>query len=163
MTRLRQILARAGLERVETLLASGNVVFDVPGGWRADIPDGWAGLERRVEAALAGGLGYEVATFVRFRGELRSLVEAADAVGGTAYVVFTRGNGPAVDAAVQALETSRDRFVVREAEILWFLDGRLSESPLFGSQELDRALPVPNTMRNMTTVRRVLERMEVGA
>ncbi|MGH7483915.1 MAG: DUF1697 domain-containing protein, partial [Longimicrobiales bacterium] len=64
MAALRELFDALGLERVETFIASGNVVFDVEG---QEDP---SALERRIEERLRRELGYEVATFLRARPEL---------------------------------------------------------------------------------------------
>ena len=51
-----------------------------------------------------------------------------------------------------------DSFEVGDREIHWRIRGRMSESPLFGG-DLDRALRgIPNTSRNVNTLRRILAR-----
>jgi len=62
MERLRTLFAEMGLANVSTYIASGNVLFD------GDEPH--AALEERIEAHLAGALGFEVATFLRSPGEM---------------------------------------------------------------------------------------------
>src|SRR5687768_820258 len=68
MQELRKLLESPGLKSVETVIASGNVVFESsdPGGQK---------LEKRIETVLKDGLGFEVATFLRTVTELKAVVE----------------------------------------------------------------------------------------
>ena len=80
MDRLRSLFEELGLKNVETVIASGNVLFD------SSAKDG-AGLERKIERHLEEELGYAVETFVRSPAEIAAMlaarrvrqVEAADA------------------------------------------------------------------------------------
>ena len=58
MDRLRALFAELKFRNVETLIASGNVIFE------ATTADAEA-LEQRIERHLRTSLGYEVATFLR--------------------------------------------------------------------------------------------------
>src|SRR4029077_5658519 len=66
MEDLRRHLAAMGLANVETLIASGNVVFDAPA--KSAEP-----LQARIEAGLKKSLGYEVKTFVRSSEEIAAV------------------------------------------------------------------------------------------
>ena len=63
MDRLRTAFDGMKLQRVETFIASGNVLFDA----RIDDTDT---LEKRIEKALRRELGYDVLTFVRSPAEV---------------------------------------------------------------------------------------------
>src|SRR5947209_3109353 len=65
MERLRALFDSLKLRRVETFIASGNVIFDASGAPEA--------LERRIERRLEQALGYEVGTFVRSVEELAAV------------------------------------------------------------------------------------------
>src|SRR4029077_11093738 len=67
MDHLRKLLTSFGLENVETLIASGNVVFDAKA---TSTPK----LEDQIEAGLLAELGYEVVTMVRRPKELAEVV-----------------------------------------------------------------------------------------
>jgi len=70
MAELKQCLVTAGFGHVQTVLASGNVVFDVRAASRES-------LERKVESAMQKGLGRIFATTVRSIEELAAM-QAAD-------------------------------------------------------------------------------------
>ena len=63
MDRLRQIFESLGFYKVETFIASGNVVFESRSG-------NLKSLEQKIEQGLREDLGYEVVTFIRTEAEL---------------------------------------------------------------------------------------------
>jgi uncharacterized protein (DUF1697 family) len=65
--KLREVLEGLGFENVETVISSGNVLFD------ADSKDA-AAIEARIEAAWPEQLGFESTTIVRTRAQLEKLV-----------------------------------------------------------------------------------------
>jgi uncharacterized protein (DUF1697 family) len=66
--RLRKVFESLGFECVETVIASGNVVFDSPS-------KNAAILETRIEEALPKQLGFKSTTIIRSRQELERLVK----------------------------------------------------------------------------------------
>ena len=156
MDRLRMLFEEAGLEGVETFIASGNVMFDAPRG--APAP-----LERRIAKHLQEALGYEVATFVRDAKELARIVAhdpfAADGPARSLYVGMTTAE-PSRDAAARlmALSGDDDLFHVHAAEIYWGRRGGFSDSRYTGAF-LERTLGMPITMRSINTIRRLSARM----
>lgn len=59
------------------------------------------------------------------------------------------------NSSFASLCTEMDEFLVSGTEIYWQIQGKLSESPLFG-RGLEGALQgLPTTMRNMNTLRRL--------
>jgi uncharacterized protein (DUF1697 family) len=151
MDRLRALFAELGFARVETFIASGNVLFDAPS---ADA----AAIERAIEEHLASALGYEVETFVRTAAELAAIAKADpfgkaanDALG--VYVTFYREPPP--PAHVERLMSFRsdvDDFRVLGRESWWACRVRSTDSP-YGKAKPDRA--VVSTTRNITTVRKL--------
>ena len=68
MEALRKLFESMGLSRVETYIASGNVIFET----EARKP---GALEKKIEDELKIALGYAVGTFLRSIPELTSIVE----------------------------------------------------------------------------------------
>jgi len=68
MDALRAIFESLGFARVETFIASGNVVFD------ASATDSRI-LESRIGKKLRENLGYEVAAFLRTDAELAAIAD----------------------------------------------------------------------------------------
>ena len=65
--KLREVLERLGFDNVETVILSGNVLFD------ADSSDVEA-IEAKIQAAWPKRLGFESTTIVRTRAQLEKLV-----------------------------------------------------------------------------------------
>jgi uncharacterized protein (DUF1697 family) len=146
-----------GLRRVETFLASGNLVFE--GG-----ESGEAALRRRLEAHLRGVLGYEVATFLRSAPELAALVkgcpfeEAEVAAAKALSVAFLHDAlTPEGEARLQALSTEVDAFRLRGREVWWLCLVRQSEST-FSHAVFERTLQVKATFRGVSTLVRLATR-----
>ena len=159
MTELCALFERARLSNVQSLIASGNVLFDSRA---ADA----AALERRIEGALREGLGYDVATFVRSSSELDAVVahqpfDSADPVfeSHTVQVIFTRAPIDRDRAGkILALGTEYDEFHVFGREVFWRTRGRSSDSKIKPGA-FARAFGDPGTARNITTVRKLAARL----
>jgi uncharacterized protein (DUF1697 family) len=154
MDRLRALCEAAGLRGVETFIASGNVLFDAPA-------RGAGTLESRLERALADGLGYEVATFVRSPAEVAAAAAhapfgaGAPAAGHTMHVGFLKAEpGAEARRRVEALATDYDALCVHGRELYWLCRGRSSDSTITNAR-LERALGAPATFRSVTTVRKL--------
>jgi uncharacterized protein (DUF1697 family) len=154
MSDLRHLLEGLDLGTVSTFIASGNVIFEGASGDEAAI-------RARVETALAGGLGYEVETFLR-------PIEAVAAL--SAAPVYPPQEGVAVNVgflhkapsvavieAVRALGGAEDQVEVRDRELWWRRDGRVSDSPI-ATNALGKALGQPTTLRNVRTLQRIAQR-----
>lgn len=157
MDRLRTLFASMDLADVETVIASGNVLFSSRARSRAR-------LERRIEDHLRDALGYEVATFLRSARDLAGIVahhpfpEAGPPQAGESLsVIFLKQAlaAPARDALL-ALRTPTDEFKVHGSEAYWLCHGRTSDSKVTGTK-LERAAGGPVTARNITTVRKLAE------
>jgi uncharacterized protein (DUF1697 family) len=157
MERLRALFEEIGFTGVETFIASGNVIFDDPG-----EP---AELERRIEAHLHAALGYEVATFLRTPGELAAALAACpfDAAAETVFVGFSRD---VIDAEsierLSALGDGKNDLAAVGREIYWWRRESMRETKITG-HALERATGRrPLTMRNVTTVRALVEKYGAG-
>jgi uncharacterized protein (DUF1697 family) len=158
MTVLRKHFEALGCSSVDTVVASGNIVFE-------SVAKSAAALETRVAAHLERRLGYPVATFLRTPEELgrivahrpfdRAEIEAAHAL----FVGFL---GREADAAarrrVQALASDLDAFRFRGRDVYWLARERVSDSKVYGGG-LERALGQAATLRNIKTVRKIAERL----
>lgn len=158
MDALRRLFERAGLAGVETVIASGNVIFESAS---HDV----RALESQIEAFLREGLGYEVATFVRTPAELAAIVRAepfAQAAAREVHAIYVAFLPRAPDAATscrfEASGTPDDLLRVVGREAWWLCRKRFSESKLSGSH-LERTLGMPATLRNLTTVTRLAARL----
>lgn len=153
MDHLRRLFEDLGFSGVETFIASGNVIFE------SRARDA-GGLERTIEARLRETLGYDVATFVRTPAELADVAghrpfPGVDLDGAGLYVAFL-GVTPTLEAQrrLLAFSSDTDAFEVRSREVYWLAQQRISESSFSGAR-LEKALGLPATMRNVTTVRKL--------
>jgi uncharacterized protein (DUF1697 family) len=157
MPELRRLFESLGFTDVETVIASGNVVFESPEGRARD-------LGRAIERHLAQALGYEVATFLRTIPELAEVAaqkhfdlskETPDAV---LYVIFLRDRpAETVEQALRALDTDNDETRVAGREVYWLRRARGKDSEVFGVR-IGRLLGAETTVRNMNTVERIVEK-----
>ncbi len=156
MDRLRALFEEMGFAGAKTFIASGNVVFDTSG---TDVD----ALEREIERHLERALGFPVGTFIRSIEEVEGVAgyepfpERGGGSGGhTLSVAFLKA-APADEVAerVVALSTEIDDLHVHGRELYWLRHTRIDESSITGAQ-LEKALAGPATMRNVTTVRRLV-------
>ena len=153
MEHLRGLFEGLGFSGVETFIASGNVIFQPP-------DDDTRALEQQIEAQLRQTLGYEVAAFVRTAAEVAGVAAytpfpADEIENNTLYVGFLQC--PPGDEAVgrlAALRTPLDEFQVHGRELYWLCRTTISQSKVGGAQ-IERALGMPTTLRNVTTVRKL--------
>jgi uncharacterized protein (DUF1697 family) len=158
MDRLRALFEALGFARVETFIASGNVIFESP---ETDA----AGLERRIEAHLHASLGYAVATFLRTPAELASAAAFApfprdelEQEGNPLYLGFLHAApAEAAHERLAALATERDAFALHGRELYWLARGGMGTSKITNAR-LEKALGMPATLRNVTTVRQLATR-----
>jgi len=154
MGRPRSICTDAGLAGVETVIASGNILFE---------PDhrSQATIESLLESALRDALGYEVTTFVRTAAELADLVKVNPYSGvaltgkGSVGVGFFRAPPPAgtIEAA-RAESTPVDTLDVIGRELWWC--AREGQGRPSISDAAWRRMQLPHmTIRNLTTVARL--------
>lgn len=153
---LRAACERAGGTRAETLLASGNLIFDARGDERAVV--------ERLEAALQVVLGFEVAAFVRASEEMATVAARAAALAerdATLFVVFL-ATPPAPDAwrRLRAEATDSDRFELSGRQLFWLRRGGFVESP-FAGPRLEKLLAAPATVRRSTTVLKMAARLDL--
>lgn len=156
MDQLRSLFEELSFTGVSTFIASGNVLFDT----RAKSA---GGLERRIERHLEQSLGYAVATFVRTPLELAAAVEheafpASVVRSAHALWIGFLKEPPAGQALerLMALACKTDDFRVHGREVHWLRRVTSSEAIVTGAS-VERALGVPMSARNVTTVRKLAD------
>jgi uncharacterized protein (DUF1697 family) len=164
MERLRALFAELGYERVETFIASGNVIFDAPAAPPATV-------ERAIEVHLHRALGYEVATFIRTAAELAAVAahqpfpaEELAAEGASLFVTFMAAlPAEATQERVLALRNPVDDFAFHGRELYWLRRTREGES-ITDRPQFARAFGKEGagTTRNITTVRRLAAKYPPG-
>jgi len=155
MDHLRSLFAAMGFSNVETLIASGNVIFE-------SRSKSSKTLERTIEGSLLAALGYEVLTFVRSLPELTAIVnhkpfpaEELNAEGHALYIGFMAASPDnAAKQKLMTFATKMDDFHFKERELYWLRRARFGESELSGAR-LEKVLGLPATLRKVTTVRKI--------
>jgi uncharacterized protein (DUF1697 family) len=152
MDALRSVLTKAGLTDVETLIASGNVVF------RSPSPSDVA-LEKKIEAALEQAFGFAVRTVVRSAAEMQKIAALEPfgtlGDGDTLHVGFLKAPPPKAGLAkVLALRDTNTDMKLQGRELYFKVTGRFSDSVAFRSP-IEKLLGVPMTVRNANTVRKL--------
>ena len=153
MEYLRTLIEALGFSKVETFIASGNVIFESPA-TNAQT------LEKQIEGQLHQALGYAVATFIRSPSELAAIVDhqpfpalERDPAEHTLAIAFLQAQ-PSDESRnrLMAFRTDVDDFHVHRREIYWLTGKRMSDSTFSGAL-LEKTIVMPATMRNATTVR----------
>ncbi|CAN5598786.1 DUF1697 domain-containing protein [soil metagenome] len=154
MERLRREFETLGFSRVETFIASGNVIFES----RTTKEER---LREKVERHLGQALGYDVATFLRSPAELKQMANyrpfSSSLEEGHSIFVGLLPAPPSAEATKNliACRSETDEFHVHERQVYWLCRTRLSDSKFSGAR-LERILEMPATLRNLTTIRRLL-------
>ncbi|MEP6569734.1 MAG: DUF1697 domain-containing protein [Acidobacteriota bacterium] len=156
MDYLRTLFEALGFTSVETFIASGNVIFD-------SSARRTRALEKKIEASLQLTLGYAVATFIRSTSELNEIARyqpfpeaELDTAGNRLYVGFMAGVPS--DAATQqllGLKMTTDSFHLNGREVYWLCRTSFSDSEFSGAR-LEKMLGLPVTLRNSTTVNKLV-------
>jgi uncharacterized protein (DUF1697 family) len=156
MDLLRELFEGMKFKRVQTFIASGNVVFE------SGIVD-TTRLESLIEVQLQAALGYSVETFVRSRHEIADLAAAhyfpaADLEDpeNTIHLGFLKEPlNLTVAKAFAAVRTDVDTIAVKGREYFWLCRIRSSDSKLWTLPAV-RALKLPSaTLRNRTTIQKM--------
>jgi uncharacterized protein (DUF1697 family) len=149
MAELRQRFSEMGFADVESFIASGNIVF------RTDAATPPAALEERIETALAGALGYDVATFIRSPADLTGIADAAFAgeTGSHQVGLLKAKPGGEAAAATLALQTDDDAIAVVGREVHWLRRDTAASRLVNG--RFERALGGQATFRSVSTLRRI--------
>jgi uncharacterized protein (DUF1697 family) len=155
MDRLCALFRAMKLRKVESFIASGNVIFETP---ETDID----ALQARIEAALEKALGYEVRTFVRSDAEVAAIATHTpfDAETMAAGVAFNVGLlheplSKADAAKLATLRTAYDEFATHGREVYWLCRGKMSESIFFQKQSLEKVMKLVTTFRTRNTYARL--------
>jgi uncharacterized protein (DUF1697 family) len=161
MDALRAHLTAIKLRDVETLIASGNVIF-------SSTSTNAAALEKRIEAKLEEALGYHVRTFVRSETEIAALAKlepftpARHKTATVHLVGFIEA--PLDTAAMKTLASwcsKESDLLARGRELFWLCQVGQGASELF-RVPMEKRLGTSITWRNMNTVRRIADRFAKG-
>ena len=156
MDHLASLFESMGFAKVETFIASGNVIFD-------SKTRSTTALEKKIEKELQAALGYEVKTFIRTLNEVADVIrdesfqtDELEEPGNILYVGFMSATPE--EAAIKQLTSLVDDvndFRVREREVYWLRRTKVGESQYSGGI-IEKTLRTPVTFRNSTTVKKIL-------
>jgi uncharacterized protein (DUF1697 family) len=145
MTALRSICARAGFTRIETYIASGNVVFDSNAS-----P---AKVKAEIEARLVANAGKPIGVIIRTAAEIAAVLKVnpfPDAEGRYAYAIFL-DRPPPRDALDHIAGRTNEEIRLGKREIYVHYPTGM------GRSKLRIAAARAGTARNMNTVARLAE------
>lgn len=157
MAELRRLFEAIGLTKVETFIASGNVIF-------AARSRKIEALQQKIEKQLQRSLGYEVKAFLRTVPEVAAIARykpfnesqlhsaAALNVAFLADPLGTEG-----EKSVMTMKTAMDDFRVQGREVYWLCKTRQSDSK-FSNARFEKMVNARATWRNMNTVVRLAAR-----
>jgi uncharacterized protein (DUF1697 family) len=159
MAELRKLAGKCGLSAVETLIQSGNLVFEAGGLGAAEV-------EARLEAAIERRFGFSVAVIVRTRSQWKKYAAGSPFAEAERMrpgrVLLALGKSRPARGAAQALRgraTLGERIEVRGDAIWVDFAGAGGKSELKPAR-FDQAAGSPVTMRNWNTVRKLDELLE---
>jgi uncharacterized protein (DUF1697 family) len=153
MDHLRDLFAETGCSKVETFIASGNVIFD-------SRSKDTAALERKIEKHLQQSLGYEVKTFIRTLPEIAAVANYkpfsdAELSAHPLYVGFAGDiPGDQVKQKLLGLVSEVDDFHIHGREVYWLCRARMTDSK-FSGPLAEKILGMRATFRNSTTIRKL--------
>jgi uncharacterized protein (DUF1697 family) len=153
MTELKELFESLGLSKVETFIASGNVIFE-------SAAKDTAKLEKKIESLLKESLGYEVSTFLRTPAEVAAVAKykAFKVKGEALNIAFIAE--PLDKESIQKLMTLKneiDDFHVHGREVYWLCQIRQSESK-FSNMLLEKTIGCRATFRGINTIQKMAEK-----
>ena len=161
MDALSALFVELGLTKVETFIASGNVIFE-------SKPRNLKTLENKIAEHLHKALGYEVATFIRTVAEVHAVAEYQP-FSETAMQTATALNvgflaEPLSEEATKNLFAYRndmDDLHVNNREVYWLCRMKQTDSP-FAKKGFEKIVKTKATFRGVNTVRRLAAKYPVG-
>jgi uncharacterized protein (DUF1697 family) len=161
MDQLRVHFEKLGMSDVETVIASGNVIF-------RSTSNNTAALEKKIHDGLHKALGYPVAIYVRTDAEIAALAgfrpfSAAKHKAAKVLLVGFIASPLSKDAHKTLLSFNGDvdDLHARGRELFWLCKNGQSQSPLF-RLPMEKRLGALITWRNMNTVERIAAKLGPG-
>jgi uncharacterized protein (DUF1697 family) len=158
MDHLKKLFEKMNFEKVETFIASGNVVFET----KFKMVDS---IKNKIENELEKSLGYKVATFIRTTSELKEISEhkafndsELENENNTLYIGFLDST-PAKENQnkVFGLQDAANEFCFNKKELYWLCRKNFSDSGITGNK-LEKVLGMSTTVRNSTTIIKMVEK-----
>ena len=153
-TQLITAFKSLGFEDVKTFLASGNVLFEVAGSQNLLTQ------KNRIESRLSKDLGFKTEVILRSKDQVAAiakknafkLTDPEKEEFSVNVALFLEPPPKPIQKEVYRLRNNYDDFVFDGCELYWLCRGKkISDSTLFSSNQLAKALSLTNTMRNMRT------------
>lgn len=154
METLRALFQELKLQKVETFIASGNVIFETAAK-RVNA------LEQTIARHLEQQLGYAVATFIRDEPEMRALAQykpfsnqELDAAGALNIAFLAQPLNVEQTQKLMALENKQDKFHVHAREVYWLCQTKQSDSK-FSNAVLEKTIHAQATLRGFNTLQKL--------
>jgi uncharacterized protein (DUF1697 family) len=155
MDYLKRLFEKMGFAKVETFIASGNVIFETK-------LKNQNSIKQTIEMKLGKDLGYKVATFIRTTDELKEIADykpfkKSDLNNEQNYLyIGFLNNQPDKDSQkkVLALSDEANEFHFNNKELYWLCRKNFSDSGISG-KALEKALGIETTIRNSTTIKKM--------
>ncbi len=159
MADLRAAFEAEGFENIETVVASGNVLFDHP-----ERPD--EGLEEKLGLMMHERFGFDSVALVRSRDGLAAAIAenpfAADGEEQFVHTLFLEGPVDADGyARLEADRTGPERLAMGDRALHIDYCAGAGESKLVGAF-IERRLGQRGTARNLRSMRRILAKLDAG-
>ncbi len=161
MDALCTMFVELGLTKVETFIASGNVIFE-------SKVRNLKTLENKIAEHLHQALGYEVATFIRTAAEVKAVAEyqpfsEADMNTAAALNVGFLAEPLSEEATKNlfAYRSDMDDLHVNNREVYWLCRMKQTDSP-FAKKGFEKIVKTKATFRGVNTVRRLTAKYPIG-
>lgn len=157
MDRLKLLFEEMGFQKVETFIASGNVIFE------SDKTDRQQ-LETKIEKYLSHCLGYDVAAFIRTIDELKKIVNYKPFPDKKYEIAVSNNIGfikqplrKKSDDELKSFESAIDYFHSNKTEIYWLCKTGQSKSD-FSANAFERKIKSRITFRGIKTLKKLLDK-----
>lgn len=154
MDKLKNLFESLKLSKVETFIASGNVIFET-------TAKNIVNLEKKIASYLEKELGYPVDTFLRTIQEVTEIEKRSPFVAknkdDSVYVSFLHEEpNTLAKSALMAMKNKGNDFSILGREVYW---SRLNkDESIFLKTSLEKILKLSATMRNITTINKIVEK-----
>jgi uncharacterized protein (DUF1697 family) len=158
MPRLKELFESSGLEKVQTYIQSGNIVFSSP-------VKNSAQLEKQIETFLFNEMDYVVKTFLRTGKEIENIInknpfnEISLSKELVLYYAFLQ-SAPGKETEESILSSSNDieRHKIMDRGIYSLID-KTAVKTLYSGSWLEKKLNQPVTVRNWNTILKINQMM----
>lgn len=155
---LKSLFEKMSFEKVETFIASGNVVFE-------SKSKNVESIKTKIESELEKTLSYKVATFIRTPLKLKNISEYKafkdsdlNNENNNVYIGFLDSTPSKENQnKVFTLQDAANEFHFNKQELYWLCKKNFSDSGISGNK-LEKALGMSTTMRNSTTIKKMVDK-----